>query len=238
MLWHFAAHYAKRGNVGRHPDAAIARAIGWDQDPEVLIEALVESGWLDRCPCHRLRVHDWPEHADQGVERSEDVKGKGFIECYAKPLEVSSAPLDKDRQPLPLPSLAKHEPEPKPEPTPQPPGGAMAAVFDHWREAMGHPQAKLDPKREKAIKAALKLGYPAEQLKRAIDGYRASPWHRGGNDRKATYDGLGLILRDAEHIDRGLALAAEHSGRGVPPAAMEPGWDRAARMARESAGRA
>ena len=35
MLWHFTAHYAKRGDVGRHPDLAIARAIV--SDPKFLL---------------------------------------------------------------------------------------------------------------------------------------------------------------------------------------------------------
>lgn len=89
-LWHFAQTHARRGDIGRHSDAAIARAIGWRGDASALVEALVASRWLDRCACHRLRVHDWPTHADQAVHRTEDIKRLGFIQCYATSSEGAS----------------------------------------------------------------------------------------------------------------------------------------------------
>jgi len=81
-LWHYAGTYARRGNVGRHGDPAIARAAGWVAEPGRFIRALVQTGWLDECSCHRLRIHDWPQHADQAVSRTEEVKREGFLECY------------------------------------------------------------------------------------------------------------------------------------------------------------
>lgn len=81
-LCHFAMQYARRGDIGRHPDAAIAEGIGWRGEPEKLISGLVEAGFLDRCPCHRLRIHDWPHHADQALQKTRDVVTLGFLECY------------------------------------------------------------------------------------------------------------------------------------------------------------
>jgi len=81
-LWHFAAQYARRGDVGRHTDGAIAEGLGWQGDTGRLMAALVETRWLDRCRCHRLRIHDWPEHADQTVRRTDEVKRLSFLECY------------------------------------------------------------------------------------------------------------------------------------------------------------
>jgi hypothetical protein len=69
-LWHFTARYAPGGDVGRFGDKAIARACGWDGEPEALIGMLVESGWIDREDDHRLVVHDWADHADDAVHRS------------------------------------------------------------------------------------------------------------------------------------------------------------------------
>jgi hypothetical protein len=133
-LFHFAAAYARRGDVGRHSDTAIARAIGWTRDAGELVEALVAAGWLDRCECHRLRVHDWPDHADQTVARTHEVKQRGFAECYAgaappapyrllQPAGADSPPAaaetstplasDEDGTIQPLPS-----PLPLPSPTP------------------------------------------------------------------------------------------------------------------------
>lgn len=79
------------------------------------------------------------------------------------------------------------------------------AVFDHWRQIFGHHSARMDAKRAKVIDAALKL-YPAPELCRALDGYKLSPHHSGQNERHTVYDALGLLLRDAEHIDAGLGF--------------------------------
>lgn len=75
-------------------------------------------------------------------------------------------------------------------------------VFEHWKTVLNHPTAKLDDKRRKAISAALRIGYTADQLKAAIDGCSRTPHNMGQNDRHTVYDDLGLILRDADHIDR------------------------------------
>ena len=75
-------------------------------------------------------------------------------------------------------------------------------VFDYWRKAMESPRSKLDAKRTKTIKAALKWGYTPEQLCKAIDGCRVTPHNMGINDRGEKYNGIDLILRNADQIDR------------------------------------
>ena len=82
-LFHWAGGYARRGDVGKHSDAAIASGVGSSIEAVRLVGALKESGWLDECPCHRLRVHDWPEHADQAVHKTAEVKKSGFLPCYS-----------------------------------------------------------------------------------------------------------------------------------------------------------
>lgn len=78
---------------------------------------------------------------------------------------------------------------------------AVTEIFDHWREKMNHPRAALDPKRKRLIKAALK-NYDVKDLKLAIDGCSVTPHNIGMNDRGQRYDGLHIILRDADQIDR------------------------------------
>jgi hypothetical protein len=78
-------------------------------------------------------------------------------------------------------------------------------IFAHWQSALGHLQARLDKKRRRVINEALKLGYTAEELKQAISGCALTPFNTGDNERGQRYDGLQLILRDAEHIDRFIA---------------------------------
>lgn len=92
---------------------------------------------------------------------------------------------------------------------------AMHRVFEHWRQVHQHPKAKLDPKRRRVICAALK-SYTEADLCEAISGYRNSPHHMGENDRRAVYDDIELLLRDAKHIEAGLRFAkASPPSRGI-----------------------
>ena len=78
-LWHLVARYSPDGAIGRLADHEIAQSLDWRGDPANLIEALVVSGWLHRCDCHRLYVHDWEDHADQTVARVLKNRGLSFV---------------------------------------------------------------------------------------------------------------------------------------------------------------
>jgi hypothetical protein len=84
---------------------------------------------------------------------------------------------------------------------------SVERVFDHWRVTHKHPQAQLDPKRRKLITAALRT-YDEATLCQSITGYLSSPHHMGQNERATVYDDIGLMLRDATHIDAGLKFYA------------------------------
>lgn len=114
-LWHFTVSYAPSGDIGRHSDAAIARALDWDGEPAVLVRALVAHGWLDRCRCHRLRVHDWPGHADQTCKRALANAGASFLPCYSDASSLLAEAPEADSPPLPL-AVAVALPLAKPEP--------------------------------------------------------------------------------------------------------------------------
>lgn len=76
------------------------------------------------------------------------------------------------------------------------------SVFDFWKQTLGHPRAILDTKRRKLIESRLKDGYTDDDLKAAILGCSLSPFHMGQNDKGTKYDGLDLILRDAQKVDQ------------------------------------
>lgn len=97
MLWHFAAEFALDGDLGKFSEEVIAQALSYDDPSTVLINALVESRWLDRCRCHGLRIHDWPDHADQTVQRVLAKRNQRFLECYDDPSTV----LASSKMPLP-----------------------------------------------------------------------------------------------------------------------------------------
>lgn len=95
-----------------------------------------------------------------------------------------------------------------------PPSGDVSEVFEFWKQTMASPRSLLDTKRQKLISAAIKTGYTSEQLREAIRGCSLSPFHMGKNDRNTKYNGLDLILRNAEQIDKFIAVAANpESGR-------------------------
>jgi hypothetical protein len=85
-----------------------------------------------------------------------------------------------------------------------PPPDDVQAVWEHWKQATKHPTSKLDAKRKRLIAWAVKE-YGVEQAKAAIDGCVRSPFHQGANDKGRIYDSVGLIFRDADHVDGFLA---------------------------------
>ena len=101
---------------------------------------------------------------------------------------------------------------------------AEREVFEHWRSTFRKSaKAKLDPKRKRRIAWALDA-YGIEAVKRAIDGYAADPWTRGQNDRGRAYDDLSLLLRDAEHVERGLEFADGKGPRLSGRLPVSTGW--------------
>ena len=79
LLWHFTAKYAPQGDIGKHTDDRIAKACHYQGRASRLVSAMCDAGWLDVCPRYRLRVHDWGDHADQGVQRALKAKGLDFV---------------------------------------------------------------------------------------------------------------------------------------------------------------
>lgn len=79
---------------------------------------------------------------------------------------------------------------------------AIDDIFQYWQTIMDHPNARLDEKRRKLIRNALKTGYAVNDLKTAILGCSYTPHNMGDNDRGQRYDGLHVIFKNADQIDR------------------------------------
>lgn len=95
-------------------------------------------------------------------------------------------------------------------------------IFGYWQEVHEHPHALLDDKRRRAIEGRLKEGAAVDFIKQAIRGIKRSPYHMGQNDRHKVYDGIGLICRDAEHLEGFAALDAaklKQERKESPPSA-------------------
>jgi hypothetical protein len=83
-LWNFATRYAPAGNVGKYPNQELADALAWDGEPDKLIDAITESGWLDRHETERLIIHDWHEHAPDYLKKREKKREYTF---FGKPIK-------------------------------------------------------------------------------------------------------------------------------------------------------
>ncbi len=80
-LWQLATECADEGDVGRYSDEEIAGYFEWEGEESELIDALVDSGWLERDDECRLRIHDWEEHAPNYIK---DRLKKRKQRTYAK----------------------------------------------------------------------------------------------------------------------------------------------------------
>lgn len=79
--------------------------------------------------------------------------------------------------------------------------GVVAEIFECWKEVWNHPKAKLDSKRKQIISKALQ-NYSIDELKQAILGCSYTPHNKGENERGEVYDGIHIIFKDSDQIER------------------------------------
>ena len=79
----------------------------------------------------------------------------------------------------------------------------VRVVFDAWVDATGKDsgRTRLDEKRRRTIGRALEA-HPIEDVLDAVVGWRHDAFYCGENDRGRAFNDLGLLLRDAEHVER------------------------------------
>ncbi len=79
-------------------------------------------------------------------------------------------------------------------------------VFEYWKQTMDSARSRLDENRKRLIRNALKK-YTDTDLQMAIYGCSLSPFHMGQNPDGKKYNGLDLILRNAEKIESFINMA-------------------------------
>ena len=93
-------------------------------------------------------------------------------------------------------------------------------IFSVWCKKMNSPRSRLDANRKRLITNALKK-YTETDLVAAITGCAMSPFHMGMNPDSKKYNGLDLILRNAEKIEQFIGFSTN------PPAQrkQQTGYD-------------
>lgn len=96
-MWQATYSNAPAGDIGRLSNVDIAISIGWEDDADALIGALVETGWLDADPQHRLLVHDWEEHCASWLRANFARHGKEFAKPTTQPTEQVTTQATEQR---------------------------------------------------------------------------------------------------------------------------------------------
>jgi hypothetical protein len=162
-LWHATASGPIRGDIGSFDDEVIAEACGWPLEASLLIDLLVECGWLDRHPTHRLLVHDWHQHAPNHVKGNVAKKG-GFL-TYRDGDAPAAEPKGEPKGPAPEvePQRTSAPNLTKPNPTTV---GRMSTACDSTDEAATAADSSLTevppPDPERAYRFGVAIG-PARQ---------------------------------------------------------------------------
>lgn len=193
-----ASSAVKRGEIEAWEDEDIASSLDLETEQVTSIREAMQGRLLDG-----EKLTGWdkrqPLREDSSAERTKTYRdnkkkasvGECVTQCDAsvthRHAQDKDTDTDKDTE-LKTTTLVELSPD--------------RVVFDWWREITNHPNAAYDDKRKKLIKSALKMGYSVEQLRNAITGCSLTPHNMGQNDRGEKYDGLHIILRGADQIDR------------------------------------
>jgi DnaD/phage-associated family protein len=73
FFWWWAMDYAQDGDLSRYDQEEIADACGWEGEPQKILRALSESGFVDETETSIL-IHDWHEYAGRLIEKREQNK--------------------------------------------------------------------------------------------------------------------------------------------------------------------
>ncbi len=133
-LWLFAQHNARHGDLTAFGADGIACWLEWEGDPGELVDALVETCWLER-EGERLTIHDWDEHKPnwvKGMAASPVTKPRTPSATPSATLSVTpSAALAATPPSPPLPNLTKEEGVPPPSLEEEPLKPAVADWLRH-----------------------------------------------------------------------------------------------------------
>lgn len=103
-LWTWAAQNAYHGDLSECSSRVIANACRWKKDPEKLVQALQDCGWLDGSV-----LHDWEEYAELYINMQDNRKANDRERARNYRARKRDASRD-DHVTVTLPSHGNHAP--------------------------------------------------------------------------------------------------------------------------------
>jgi hypothetical protein len=120
MMWHFTGRFTPKGDIGKYTDVQIEAWLEWNGEPGALVDAFVQSRWIDRDSVYRLLVHDWAHHADKATKNALKRAGEDFCTPIVRTdFQKEAKNGSAYRLPVPVPEPVP-EPEPGAGPVPEP----------------------------------------------------------------------------------------------------------------------
>jgi len=112
-LWWWALDFAQDGTLEKFDGYDLADAMQWDGDPDQLVDALINSGYIDDTD-DGLMIHDWGEYAGKLLERraKDRARKRAAAEAAGVPqnLRRSSDGNDEESEETPSASFVTNQP--------------------------------------------------------------------------------------------------------------------------------
>lgn len=197
-------------------------AVDWDfslNDGGPLVEALVASGWLDRLPDGKLKIHAWDDITKgyrkvlADVRRRQEGNGRATVALQSRGNSAATAGRGEERRGEEEESCPEVPYEPTPDTPPPPQGGRVerpaetadttTLLVDLWNENRNpFHKIRVTPKRRQKVAARLREGFTPAQLGTAVKNLIASAFHNGDNDRGWRAPGPEWVLNSAERVEQ------------------------------------
>lgn len=175
------------------------------------IADLIDPGRVQRVKDAIARLAEDPQATDEALallKAEQEAKRLGRLEFVTHPdlTDVPKEVLTDSGE-----ALAKAQREEKRAKKAAEQRAIAKRVVEHWVKRL-HPGAKVTEDRIKKVQARIREGFTEITLMRAVDGCAASDFHQGENKAGKVWDDIGLIFRDAAHVEKFAAEGREAAG--------------------------
>lgn len=179
FLWWWALDFAHDGVLDKFDSEDIAEAMEWDGDSEQLLEALIDSGYIDETD-HGLVIHDWGEYAGKLLERraKDRERKRAAAEAAGVPKKVRGKSTGKKAEEIEITGESAEQ-------TP------YKAIVDMYHDiCKSYSKLRnISDSRKKAIAARWKeYGQDLDTFRELFELAEASPFLKGKNQKNWTAD--------------------------------------------------